>query len=644
MTDMSALCDAVRPLVGTWRNPSSKTKCILIAIFVTITLSYSLLYTGSFDRIREVRLPHRRPSPPKEEEVPKASHHPIDDLILKARAQYTEILGKQSYDLTSAARQYRKRRGRHPPPGFDRWFAYALSQDAIVVEDFFDRIYDDLAPYWAIDPKVLRYQSDAHDFKIVVRNGNATYTDDGSPGRVPWMQLWHGLVQEMQDELPDVDVPVNVMDESRLLVPWEEINRYMNNSRPSGALIPADEVVVNFTGLATFDADANRTDGLEPYDPQWKGAPYWDMVRDACPPDSPGRNTTTLTDLKTPTLFPEGYPKHSYQGYVSNWTASKDSCYQPHLRGLHGTFIEPISIKTSTKFIPLFGGSKLSVNNEILLPPATYLNPDPLYAGGQDHGPAWEKKKPGVVWRGVASGGRSRPETWRHFQRHRFVQMLNGTAVLKAETTRIRGETFDLPDWKHYNLKAPRNGYLGDWLSSFSDVAFIDMLCFPANGRKDCDHTNDWFQVKDGFPMEEMYKHKYLPDVDGNSFSGRYRGFLRSTSLPIKATIYNEWHDSRLFPWIHFVPMDNTFIDIYGILDYFIGYEGHGSHDDMAQMIALEGKKWMELVGRRVDMKIYVWRLLLEWARICDDNRQKLGWAGDMMEGFIENVDEMDGM
>jgi hypothetical protein len=71
------------------------------------------------------------------------------------------------------------------------------------------------------------------------------------------------------------------------------------------------------------------------------------------------------------------------------------------------------------------------------------------------------------------------------------------------------------------------------------------------------------------------------------------------------------------------VLMDNTFIDIYDILDYFIGYEGYEHHDDMAERIALEGREWMELVGRRVDMKIYVWRVLLEQVHICDETMRR---------------------
>ena len=129
--------------------------------------------------------------------------------------------------------------------------------------------------------------------------------------------------------------------------------------------------------------------------------------------------------------------------------------------------------------------------------------------------------------------------------------------------------------------------------------------------------------------MAEQYNNKYLPDIDGNSFSGRYRGFLGSSSLPIKATIYDEWHDSHLVPWKHFVPMDNTFDDIYGIMEYFIGNENVGlaGHDDVAEKIATEGKEWTERVLRKEDMQIYVMRLLLEYARLCDDERDVLGWA-----------------
>ena len=132
--------------------------------------------------------------------------------------------------------------------------------------------------------------------------------------------------------------------------------------------------------------------------------------------------------------------------------------------------------------------------------------------------------------------------------------------------------------------------------------------------------------------MAEQLGYKFLPDLDGNSFSGRYLAFLRSSSLPVKATLWREWHDSRLIAWKHFVPMDNRFGDYYGILEYFMGYgTERPAHDAEAEKIANDGKAWAEKVLREEDMQIYVLRLLLEYARVSDEKREVMGWVGDIL-------------
>jgi len=208
---------------------------------------------------------------------------------------------------------------------------------------------------------------------------------------------------------------------------------------------------------------------------------------------------------------------------------------------------------------------------------------------------------------------------------------MNGSIVSQAETSTTRtGPNFQLPDAGLYNVTTSS---LSKWVDGFADAAFVHLLCFPDPHPPFCDYTDEWFRVERAMPMKEQYSFKYLPDIDGNSFSGRYRGFLGSTSLPIKATIYDEWHDSRLLPWLHFVPMDNTFVDIYGIMEYFLGGHGKAGHDDVAEAIALEGKAWAEKVLRREDMMVYVFRLLLEYARVCDDERDRIGWVGGTTQG-----------
>ncbi|CAM1508907.1 Fc.00g026460.m01.CDS01 [Cosmosporella sp. VM-42] len=547
-------------------------------------------------------------------------NHPIQKLMIEARTRHDEILSKRSTDLESAAARYRDRRGRHPPPGFDRWFQAALRNKAIVVEDYFDRIYKDLTPYWTLDPEILKQRASSWHFVVKVREGKATAQGDVGD-RVPWLKLWTGLVKEFAEHLPDVDMPINYLDESRLLVPFETIAELVKQESRERRMLGVEEVTTQFKGLKDVD-DAE----LHPYDPEWHGPSeqYWNLAVKGCGPDTPAYGVKQAEDLSGPAEFPQNYtPSYAHKGYIQNWTAAMDPCLQPHIRQLHGTFIEPISLSSTEELIPLFGGSKLPMNNEILIPGAMYLSKGEFYSGGENHGPSWARKKDGIIWRGMGSGGRPKEHSWHRFQRHRLVDMLNGTSVSHVESNSTRAMTFELPSRDVYPNRRIRDGGLGAWLKEFSDTAFV-YLCSP----HDCEFFNNFFKLREEIPMKKQYNYKFLPDVDGNSFSARFRSFLRSTSLPLKATIYAEWHDDRLVPWLHFVPLDNTFQDLYPVLDFFADGDGRG--DIAAHFISERGKEWAEAVLRREDMRLYMWRLLLEWARVCDENRHTLGFVEDL--------------
>ncbi|KAF2454045.1 hypothetical protein BDY21DRAFT_387729 [Lineolata rhizophorae] len=551
---------------------------------------------------------------------------PIDDLIRNARDELDALLAKESSNVKDAARRYRERRGRHPPPGFDAWVDFALANNATLVEDFFDQIHHDLGPFWGVEPATLRWQARSFQHTISVRNGSASFRSDRDRR---WMVLWHNLTNSVARHLPDLDMPINVMDESRLLVKWEAIEGHMARERASRVLAPVENVTDGYPQLPEPVLDP------EPFDARWiSTGPYWALARDTCPPGSDARNAEPPTNTSGPPPMPEGFPAHSYSGYVQNWTLAKDPCAIPHIQEMHGTFIEPISLKTSKELFPMFGGSKLPMNNEILIPPAMYWTEDPFYSGGEeDHGGPWAEKHSKMMWRGAGTGGRNKKENWTRFQRHRFLSMVNGTSVRQAELSADPPPNFELPSYTHYPLGAVEDGgSLGAWVDTFSDTGFVHLVCFPAQGNKHCPYTDPYFAVRQGMDMAAQYAYKYLPDLDGNSFSGRYRGFLRSNALPVKATIYAEWHDSRLVPWLHFVPMDNSFVDVYGIMDYFLGVDGvRPGHDAAARTIAEDGQAWANRVLRREDMQIYVYRLLLEYARVLDERRNVLGYVDDLL-------------
>ncbi|KAF2139484.1 glycosyltransferase family 90 protein [Aplosporella prunicola CBS 121167] len=554
----------------------------------------------------------------------KPDEHPISYLIDRAASDFNRLLGSRSTNLKDAAARYRARRGRHPPPGFDAWFKFAADRDAIIVEEFFDQIYHDLEPFWSIPARDIRITTAApsDDPTLKIRDGVATAWV-ARRGPTAWRaDTWSDLVNSIteSEDVPDVNMPLNTMDESRLLVPWEDVNRMMKAASTEHH-IPLDlvDVIDHFQNATSVDVD-------EFPKIEWSrdASRIWRLYRATCGPDSPARQVPESQELSPDATeyFPSEWPRESYQGYVANWTTASNPCTHAGLRGLHGTFVQPVSVRISKNLVPLFAGSKTSRHNEVIIPAAMYWANQERYSGGDEHGMPWESKTDGLTWRGVASGGHSDESQWTHFHRHRFVSMTNASTVADAETHDGKSLTFRLPSPELYSIMGKEK--VSEWIGSWTDTGFIDLLCAAPETNPFCPYLDPYFKPVEKVPMQDQYRYKFLPDIDGNSYSGRYRAFLLSTSLPIKASIYREWHDFRLFPWLHFVPMDNTFIDFYGILDYFL------QRDHAAKHIATNGQEWAQQVLRKEDMQIYMYRLILEWARICSDDRQRIGFVKDL--------------
>ncbi|KAJ1324164.1 beta-1,2-xylosyltransferase [Microdochium nivale] len=559
--------------------------------------------------------------------------HPIDELIREAHDQHRRVLAHASHDLDTAAARYRERRGRHPPPGFDAWFKYAQDHNATVVESFFDRIEKDIAPYWALDPQQTALRASTWLNIVRVRNGVAKGLGPLKKWAPPWQQLWADLVDEAAPYLPDVDMPFNYLDESRLLVPWNVMEGLMRIEKDQRSMKDPGHVVSKFSGLHSVDSVRDQT---KMYEPKWLTKNFWDVVRATCPPGSPSRNVKQFGALWERPEFPTKDQNFQHRGFVRNFTATLDICTQPHMRGLHAALVEPGAMLTSDELIPMFGGSKLASNNEILIPGAMYLADSarfrvtgtPRYSIANSWSVPWEEKQGRAVWRGLSTGGNTTEENWTHLQRMRAVEMFDGSVVTDTEANGVPAKTFDLPTRERYpDLMEARGGQLGPWIEGLSDVGFTELMCLD-DGDKQCGYMRETFPKASKISFSKYFDYKFLPDIDGNSFSGRFRSFLQSTSLPIKSTIYAEWHDDRLSPWLHFAPMDNTQQDLYGILDYFTR---DAKGDKAAQLIAEQGAVWAAKVLRREDMLLYTWRVLLEWARVCDEKRHDLGFVADLL-------------
>ena len=191
---------------------------------------------------------HSTPSEPEKPASDKVTTskgpHPIDELIFDSQNVFAELVSKESKTLSEAAQAYRKRRGRHPPPGFDKWFEFARGLDGMVVEDFFDQIYDDLNPFWGMDPAMLRRESWDFEMTINIRDHKASTGSDWF-----WTKIWLNMTKTIEDMLPDLDLPLNAMDEPRIVVPFEDVNDFMSKSLATLSLPDPKKVITEFSKL-----------------------------------------------------------------------------------------------------------------------------------------------------------------------------------------------------------------------------------------------------------------------------------------------------------------------------------------------------------------------------------------------------------
>lgn len=243
----------MRAAAFTPRRPARRLFRYLVPVcFVLLCFYYLSGYHGSSfgtDSLPTTLLNPKRPIPSSIHQAPSestlAGTHPIEILAKAADKQFDALLAEESHTLEDAAARYRARRGRHPPPGFKAWYTFAREHNAIVVEEFWDQVYHDLEPFWALEPAQLRKESWDWEMTISVRNHIASTGSDWF-----WTQIWLNMIKSIEELLPDMDLALNAMDEPRLVVPWEEINEYMTKAQKMRKMPHARDVVTAFQKLA----------------------------------------------------------------------------------------------------------------------------------------------------------------------------------------------------------------------------------------------------------------------------------------------------------------------------------------------------------------------------------------------------------
>ncbi|KAJ7651125.1 glycosyl transferase family 90-domain-containing protein [Roridomyces roridus] len=532
--------------------------------------------------------------------------HPIFDLIDRAQAAWKEKLERASTTLPEAVTEYRRRYKRDPPKGFDVWWNWAREHN-VLLPDEYDQIYHDLEPFWGIEPKSLLATREK------LEGTSPSYTLGKVGGKIGIVKTSLGTSPGVHF-LRDANTTVALLaDIEHLLPPFRAV---------VSALDHASKLSDYYVERAARQAAAEKR-VIKSEDLPRGNSTGW---LSACGPNSPAWNASIDVEGDLPPKTTAG------PTFIYDHKLAMDPCLHPRHFWQHSQFIwKGQGPEPQHEMVPMFSYSSSPVHHNIRIP-NMYLWVEDIMPRTND--PEWhEKIDERLVWRGSATGtGLMVPASpsikFRKAHRVRFVQFAND----------VEGLVSILPP---VNTKADRVGYPMDvrkarLTPAIMDIAFagtIDSNCNPQMQSKLCKLMAGLAFTKSQ-STREAGNYKYVIDIDGNGWSGRFKRLLTSNSLVFKTTLYPEWYSDRIVPWVHYIPVQLDLSDLHDTLLFFrgIGLNAVGAHDELAREIARAGRAWSQKAWRKEDMISYWFRLILEYTRVMSEDREGMSYKGDGWE------------
>jgi hypothetical protein len=487
----------------------------------------------------------------------KDPRHPIEILITKAQTDFTQLIEGQSKVLEDAEAEYRRRYSRDPPPGFDKWFSYATSKQSVLIDDF-DMIHEDLKPFWKISPEILHQSIDhvsSFDHLALRKCGFTKGEYHGQGGG--WIVDDLGsLLSDVAKDLPDVDFAFDVVDEPREIISQQILDA-------GGEVKPE------------FD-NANHQS-------------IWERVISPCQTEAARTTQSSIHDYGIP--------------FVQNWYDAKDVCQHPEFEFTHGFFASPETCILTGAPVPILTQAAPTSFGDIMYPSPWYTAKYAQQVYQDDQDPPWEQKANTLYWAGSTTGSHSTNGSWKYSHRQRFVQLIQ-----------------TLPNTTHKYLEEVRPGTweARDSAKDLHELFDVKLTAVIQCDEKDCEEQKEYFTLGDHEERSQQFQSRFIFDADGNAFSGRYYTLLQSRSVVLKQTVLREWHDERLVPWVHYVPISLGMEELPEVMRYLTSEGG----TQWAKEIANAGREWQAKALRREEFTIYLYRLMLELARIMDPNRK----------------------
>lgn len=543
-----------------------------------------------------------------------------------------------SQTLKEAVAEYKRRYGISPPPNFDKWYEFAKTHQSPII-DSFDQIHSDLLPFWGVEPSKIREQT-SHMLSysgvgmgaLRIRSG-VLQQSPHIPGTHRWMaEAMERMIQPFAKWLPDMDLAINLGDECRVTVPYEEKQALLKRasetrSQMSTAASAGGSKPKGWPGKASWPEEWIEPQGnfykskdLSPYfSSNLRKQLYYEWIAPTCPAESTARNSRWW-DRSTACV--DCVAHHSIftdEGAVMARAKMADNlCYQPDLAYLDGFILAPTVVSTDVLF-PIFSQSRVGGFSDILFPSPWNFNLKSEYQESEDMD--WADKANALFWRGSSSDGYAWDGTWTGFLRARLVNEGYQQATSPSDDHSLGVNISFAGDISKCHE--------ADYRAELATFSHWGKAVLPPNYTP----TTDDGPLPPATPFDENWHYRHLIDMDGAGFSGRFIPFLQSRSLVYRAAIFKTWFDERLREWYHYVPVDVRLgRGFWSVVRYLASSERHDaskhSGDEIAQRIAQRGREWAAKALRAEDMQIYMFRLLLEWGRVVDDERENLGYIG----------------
>ncbi|KAL1682640.1 glycosyltransferase family 90 protein [Schizophyllum commune] len=525
-------------------------------------------------------------------EVNTKGPHPIYELMDRAEAQWKKKVAKASRTLEEAVREYRRRYRRNPPKDFDVWWKF-VQQHNVQLPDEYDQIYHDFEHLWGIYPPDLialqdeQQNATQQDWYLIGRDEDGHVAVTRTSFSDDHQHLISGsftilkLLGEVEEWLPEnFSIMVSPHDGPSRLTDYLYKQKLLDAAWRKSYLKKAD--------LPTMRPGIGWTA--------------------ACHPSSFG-GRYAIKPMEDP-------PAREGKSFIYDHVKSMDPCQHTHLFHEHGQFVSHFAgPNPRDAMIVQYTYASTTIHHDVRMP-APYGWVEDI-----EGEPEWEEKTDNrLLWRGSTTGMYNHPKVrWDKSHRLRMVALTNNmsTTLPILNPAPKRDQRVGPPQ---LHDSGPVN-----W--EMMDVAFAGNAhaCSP----EICDIIEDTYEFADYQSIQEAANYKYIMDIDGNAWSGRFKRLLTSNSVIFKATIYPEWFTDRIQPWLHYVPVQLDFTDLYDALAFFRGDEnGEGGHDDLARKIAVEGRKWSKKYWRREDLQAYFIRSLLEYNRLMSVDREAMSYHG----------------